>query len=80
MKARMKTYKQLHIEFTESVRRKLVQGLSQCTADQCTFFKRMYANGDMELSCAQVVAKMSMKNVKTAIDLVRRTLEKNARR
>jgi len=73
----MKTYKQLHIEFTKAVRRELVQGLALCTTDQRTFFKRIYANGDMELSCAQVVGKMSMGNIKTAINQVRRTLDKN---
>ncbi len=63
-------------QLEEFARNQLKQNLAQCTDKQQLFFKRMYANGDLEMDINQVINNMSLKKLDWAMIQVQRTLDK----
>ncbi len=62
----------------EVVRSEIRVGLAKCTEPQRMLFKRIYANGDLELSIEDIVKKVKGAKLNHALDQVNRTLIKNA--
>ena len=56
----------------------LKSGLSQCTDDEQTLFKRMYAGGRMEMPVNAVIDCMATEKLDWAMEQVQRTLDKKA--
>lgn len=76
----MKNYQELQTEASLAVRRELKSGLLLCTEAQQHFFKRLYSGGDLTLTLKTVIAGMTDRELKGAMQQVQRTLEKNAKR
>jgi len=63
-------------QLQDFARQKLKDGLSQCTTGEQTLFKRMYANGEMDLPINSVVDAMEPRKLDWAMQQVQRTLDK----
>lgn len=72
----MKNFKEMENTFYKDVRQQILEGLKQCTEAQQLLFKRMYANGNLELSIEKVVTNMNRDKLDWASQQVQRTLEK----
>lgn len=57
-------------------RAELKSNLAQCNEKQKTLFKRMYAEGEMELPINEVVDRMPESKLDWAMQQVSRTLQK----
>lgn len=62
------------INFTKE---RLKNLLTECTESQQLFFKRMYSNGNLNLSIYEVVDQMDDHRLEWALSQVERTIEKN---
>lgn len=63
-------------ELQAFARTSLKEGLSQLNEKQQAFFKRMYAQGGMDLDINAVVDKIPHQKLDNAMEQVRRSLEK----
>jgi len=58
----------------------LKAGLAECSIEQQNMFKRMYANGNLEISINDVVDKMPEIRLDWAMLQVEATIQKNVKR
>lgn len=58
-------------------RNELKAGLAKCTPAQQDLFKRIYANGKLDLPINTVVDRMPEEKLDRAMDQVARTVQKN---
>lgn len=71
----MKTFREMETAFYTDVRRELLDGLALCTNGQQRKFKRVHADGNLELTLGQVVAGLPRTQLDWAMRVVRRTVE-----
>lgn len=76
----MKPHKQIMRAAIKEARRELKQGLALCTEEQRSLFQRGYRRHDKpEASLDSVIDHIPEKYLGSAMQLVQRTLDKNAR-
>jgi hypothetical protein len=68
----------MNSQLEKFARATLKNGLSQCTDAQKMIFKRMYANGKLDLPIDDVVDAMPADKLDWAMQQVERSLSKNA--
>ena len=71
----MKTFREMETVFYADVRSELLDGLALCTNGQQRKFKRVHADGNLELSIEQVVIGMPRDQLDWAMRVVRRAVE-----
>ena len=66
----MRPFKEIEDELYRLARRELLDGLALCTNGQQRKFQRVHANGNMELSIEQVVARIPRGKLASAMRVV----------
>lgn len=67
-------------QLQEFARDELKKGLKQCTEGEQYKFKRMYANGKLDMEINEVVDNMPEEKLDRAMEQVEKTLEKKQRK
>ena len=65
---------------TALARKSLKEGLSECSDAQQLVFKRMYANGNLDMPINDVVDRMNSDELGWALEQVLATIKKNEKR
>lgn len=66
----------MNISLENFARNELRKGLAQCTEAEQLLFKRMYANGNLEMGINKVIDSMPEDKLDWAMQQVERTLAK----
>ena len=70
----------MNTQLQQFARDTLKRGLAECSSDQQMLFKRMYANGHLDMPIDKVVDKMPVERLDWAMQQVQGTIVKNETR